>query len=98
MKAIDFSCNLLKTLGESKLSNAEARLLFCVAAGLHYKSEIESYLQPYSSGACFTTLNRLVEQGLVNSIGSEEPVYTLSAKGRELVAHLLRFLPHHPNT
>ena len=95
MKAIDFSCNLLKTLGESKLSNAEARMLFSVAAGLHYKSEIESYLRPNSSGACFTTLKRLVEDGLVSCIGDKDPIYTLSAKGRVLVAHLLRFLPLH---
>ena len=94
MKAIDFSCNLLKTVGESSLSPAGARVLFCIAAGLHHRRDIDSFLSPGGSNGSCNTLRHLIGQNLIQEQRSHSDAYNLTPEGRELVAHLLRFLPH----
>lgn len=95
MKAIDFCCNLLKTLHEeSELSPASARVLFCLAAGLHYKEEMVHFLSPAPACSTTTTLKRLEEQGLVILRNPDSELYILTAEGKQLIARILRFLPH----
>ncbi len=95
MKAIDFACNLLKTLGESELSDANARLLFCLAAGLHYKEDMNTFLNNgCNNGNIGNSLRRLEQQKLIHLQNRETDYYVLTNDGKQLVAHLLRFLPH----
>ncbi|MBQ8480120.1 MAG: hypothetical protein IJ503_07020 [Akkermansia sp.] len=96
MKAIDFACNLLKTLHESELSPASIRVLFCLGAGLHYKDDITSFLSnSQNSGNISTILKRLEQHKLVKLISSDTDYYSLSEKGKDAIRKLLRFLPTH---
>lgn len=96
MKAIDFACNLLKTLNESDLSMASIRVLFCLGAGLHYKDDIASFISnSQNSGNVSTTLKRLEQHKLVKVISPDTDYYNLSESGKETIRKLLRFLPSH---
>lgn len=96
MKAIDFACNLLKTLNESDLSPACIRVLFCLGAGLHYKDDINFFLtNNQNSGNISTILHRLEQQKLVKLISADTDYYSLSEKGKAVIRNLLRFLPTH---
>lgn len=95
MKAIDFACNLLKTMGESDLSTACVRVLFCIAAGLHYKEEINHFLNKGNiSGNVSNTLKRLEAHKLISLIDHDTELYRLTTEGKESIARLLHFLPH----
>lgn len=94
MKAIDFSCNLLKNVGESPLSPAGARVLFCIAAGLHHRQDIDSFLFPGGSNGSWNTLRHLISQDFIQEQRSNADAYYLTPAGKELITHLLRFLPH----
>ncbi|MDO5471216.1 MAG: hypothetical protein Q4F38_07925 [Akkermansia sp.] len=93
MRAIDFSCNLLKTLNECELSSSEIRILFCVAAGLQYKDDIARFLETGSVSACICTMKRLSDRGLIHGMGPGNECHVLTHDGRALIKHLLRFLP-----
>ena len=96
MKAIDFACNLLKTLHESELSPASIRVLFCLGAGLHYKDDITSFISnSKNSGNISTILKRLEQHKLVKLISADTDYYSLSEKGKAVIRNLLRFLPSH---
>ncbi|MDO5473170.1 MAG: hypothetical protein Q4F35_07530 [Akkermansia sp.] len=91
MKAIDFACNLLKTLSESNLSTTNERVLFCVAAGLHHKEDICTFIG--NSSAVSVSLKRLANHGFVVLQNKVTEYYSLTDEGRSHIAHLLRFLP-----
>ncbi len=93
MKAIDFSCNILKMVGKSKLSPAGARVIFCIAAGLRHRQDIDNYLDTGSSNGSFNTLRHLEAQGYIQELPPYSNHYKLTPQGRELVARLLSFLP-----
>lgn len=94
MKAIDFACNLLKTLNESDLSLASIRVLFCLGAGLHYKDDLTSFLtNSQNSGNISTTLKRLEQHKLVKLVSPDTDYYSLTESGKEIIRKLLRFLP-----
>lgn len=96
MKAIDFACNLLKTLNESDLSIASIRVLFCLGAGLHYKDDINSFLtNSHNTGNISAILNRMEQQKLVKLISRDTDYYSLTESGKETIKKLLRFLPSH---
>lgn len=91
MKAIDFACNLLKTMSESTLSMSNERVLFCIAAGLHYKEDISSFMG--NSSAVAAGLKRLEGQQYVVLQNKQSEYYSLTEEGRRHITHLLRFLP-----
>ncbi len=95
MKAIDFACNLLKTLSECELSTADIRVLFCIAAGLHYKEEMCGFLTDgVNTGHISSTLKRLETRRLVHNLDRKTELFKLTDKGKEIISNLLRFLPH----
>lgn len=95
MKAIDFACNLLKTMGECQLSTACVRVLLCIAAGLYYKEEINQFLyNGCAQGNVSNTLKRLEHLNLITLLNRNTELYRLTIEGKTTVAQLLKFLPH----
>lgn len=96
MKAIDFACNLLKTISEHSMSEACIRVMFCIAAGLHYKEDINNFLNNgCNNGNTGNTLRRLEHMNFIVLKDRDTEYYSLTEKGKSTIAHLLRFLPTH---
>ncbi|MBR5894681.1 MAG: hypothetical protein IKZ13_03975 [Akkermansia sp.] len=95
MKAIDFACNFLRQLHECPLSAISIRILFCVAAGLNYRDDIISFLEPGNNSSIVACLHRLEKQKLVLQQNRSIGYYILTSEGKRHITALLKFLPRH---
>lgn len=93
MNAIDFSCNLLRAIYKSKLSESELRVTFCVAAGLHSKESITSFLYECSPSSATAILHRLRGRGILTRTPRTADSYKLTEYGRMIIANILSFMP-----
>ena len=93
MNAINFSCYLMKSIHSSKLSAAELRIIFCVAAGLHNKQSIASFLYEHSPSCATSMINRLEERGFIASMPHTDDSFKLTEYGKAIVHSTLSFLP-----
>lgn len=92
MKAIDFTCRLLKALSEEAHSETMQRVLMGLAAGLESSCDIAQCLG-LSAGTCTVCLRKLKAEGLVTDICGDWCYYRLTTKGKNLIADIFSFLP-----